>query len=173
MDRSLTHPKKMKKGERIAPKEAGQWLVVGLVALVGFTLYDRYLSRPGLKAWNRCALLFEPSWWRAIMTNYNVPVPTEHVEWVYSNGPRVRLSVRRFHDARGLLIDQDAVAAGAIEALPNPLAVAYFVYLFADEYGATPGTWGREFLSDGAMKAAAAHLSRIGAVNPYGQRLNP
>jgi hypothetical protein len=165
-------PMTMAKRERIEPKEAGGWLLVGLAALVGFTLYERYLARPGLKAWNRCALLYEPAWWRAIMTNNDVNIPSAHIDWVYRNGPRVRLSVQRFHDARGLLIDQDAVAAGAIEALPNPLAIAYFVYLFADEYGATPGTWGREFLSDAAMGAAAAHLTRIGAITPYGQQMN-
>jgi hypothetical protein len=161
-------PMTMAKRERMAPKEAGGWLLVGLAALAGVALYGKAFGTPGRNAWDRASVLFSPGWWSALMRS-NVEIPQADIDWVYENGTRIRLSVRRFHDARGLLIDQDAQAAGAIEALPNPLAVCYFVYLFADEYGATPGTWGREFLSDAAMGAAAAHLRRIHALAPYAQ----
>lgn len=153
--------------ERIKPGEAGGWLVVGLAALAGFALYGKVFGTPGRSAWDEAVILFSPGWWRALMHG-DADIPQADIDWVYSNGQRIRLSVLRFYEARGVLVDKDAQAAGAVEALPNPLAVAYFVYLFADTYAATPGTWGREFLSDDAMKSVAVHLRRIGALNPYG-----
>ena len=156
---------------KVKPSEAGGWLLVGLAAVVGVTLYGKLFGTPGRDKWRRAVLLFSPDWWPKVMRS-NAPIPQTDVDWVYANEGRIRLSVRRFYEARGLLVDRDAQAAGAIEALPNPLAVGYFVFLFADEYGATPGTWGLEFLSDDAMGAVAAHLRRIGALSPYAQPLN-
>lgn len=147
----------------------GYVVPVGLVVL-GVTAWRRFFGTPGRDAFLKCAILGSPSLWSRIVGDYTLPAPAAaDFAWLRHNGDKVQQAVTNFQEARGILVDQDSRAVGAVQAMPNPAALAYFALWYAKRSeGATPLSEGVEFLSDNAMGMIADHVRRVGGLNPYG-----